>query len=63
MQMGDLDMVLKDSKEDQEMQRMAEEEQQELQQQVCSVRLQAAHGLCKTSKAMPSSNLHTSHCK
>ena len=35
-------MVLKDSKEDQEMQRMAEEEQQELQQQVCRIRLQAA---------------------
>lgn len=34
MQMGDLDTVLKDSKEDQEMQRMAEEEQQDLQQQV-----------------------------
>lgn len=31
--MGDLDMVLKDSKEDHEMQRMAEEEQQELQHQ------------------------------
>lgn len=42
MQIGDLHTVLKDSEEDQEMQRMAEQEQQELQQQVCSVRLQAA---------------------
>ena len=33
--MDDLDLVVKDSPDDQEMQRMAEEEQQQLHQQVC----------------------------
>ena len=34
LQIGDLGMVLKESKEDEEMQRMAAEEQQGLEQQV-----------------------------
>ena len=33
--MNDLEGVLKESRDDEEMQRMATEEQQELQQQVC----------------------------
>ncbi len=39
--MDDLDGVLKDSPDDQEMQRMAAEEQQQLQQQVCSTQVLA----------------------
>jgi hypothetical protein len=41
MQMDDLEGVLRDSPDDQEMQRMAEEEQQQLQQQVCTQALSA----------------------
>lgn len=37
MQMDDLEGVLRDSPDDKEMQRMAEEEQQQLQQQVCQL--------------------------
>ncbi len=41
VQMNDLEGVLRDSPDDQEMQRMAEEEQQQLQQQVCTQALSA----------------------
>ena len=37
VQMNDLEGVLRESRDDQEMQRMAEEEQQQLQQQVCQL--------------------------
>ena len=43
--MDDLDGVLKESKDDEEMQRMAVEEQQELQQQVLSPRLPRSDAL------------------
>lgn len=39
--MNDLEGVLRDSTDDQEMQRMAEDEQQQLQQQVCTQALSA----------------------
>lgn len=41
VQMNDLEGVLRDSPDDQEMQRMAEEEQQQLQQQVGTQALSA----------------------
>ncbi len=59
MQMNDLEGVLKDSPDDQEMQRMAEEEQQQLQQQVCTQPLSAEPVLHQTSAVRSDHNTST----